>query len=131
MTLVDLRKLAIRKQSKIRFALRNGMECVISEDGIARVPALKSVPDFNLEQELAARHGVRRGSRGSGRDEEPAKAEARADGPPELAAMALDSPGGALPYTTNTTTSNALDPPAALIPKPCIRGSGDTPTCRA
>ena len=57
MTLVDLRKLAIRKQSKIRFALRNGMECVISEDGIARVPALKAVPDFNLEQELAARHG--------------------------------------------------------------------------
>ena len=28
MTLVDLRKLAIRKQSKIRFTLRNGMECV-------------------------------------------------------------------------------------------------------
>ena len=54
MTLVDLRKLAIRKQSRIRFALRNGMECVISEDGIARVPALKSVPEFNLEQELAA-----------------------------------------------------------------------------
>ncbi len=54
MTLVDLRKLAIRKQSRIRFALRNGMECVISEDGIARVPDLKSVPEFNLEQELAA-----------------------------------------------------------------------------
>lgn len=53
MTLVDLRRLAIRKQSKIRFALRNGMECVISEDGIARVPALKSVPEFNLEEELA------------------------------------------------------------------------------
>ena len=52
MTLVDLRKLAIRKQSKIRFSLKNGMECVIAEDGIARVPALKSVPDFNLEQEL-------------------------------------------------------------------------------
>ena len=54
MTLVDVRKLAIRKQSKIRFALRNGMECIISEDGIARVPTLKSVPDFNLEQEFAA-----------------------------------------------------------------------------
>jgi hypothetical protein len=38
MTLVDVRKLAIRKQSQIRFNLRNGMECIISEDGIARVP---------------------------------------------------------------------------------------------
>src|ERR1035437_3068660 len=54
MTLVDLRKLAIRKQFKIRFVLRNGMECVISEDGIAHVPALNSVPELNLEQELAA-----------------------------------------------------------------------------
>ena len=54
MTLVELRKLAIRKQSKIRFTLRNGMECVISEDGIARVPDLKAVPEFNLEQELAS-----------------------------------------------------------------------------
>jgi hypothetical protein len=53
MKLADLRKLAIRKQMKIRFALRNGMECVIGEDGIARVPALKAQPEFNLEQELA------------------------------------------------------------------------------
>ena len=30
------------------------MECVISEHGVAHVPALKSVPDFNLEQELAS-----------------------------------------------------------------------------
>ena len=53
MKLADLRKLAIRKQIKIRFALRNGMECVIGDDGIARVPALKAPPEFNLEQELA------------------------------------------------------------------------------
>jgi hypothetical protein len=53
MKLADLRKLAIRKQTKIRFTLRNGMECVIGEDGIARVPALKAQPEFNLEQELA------------------------------------------------------------------------------
>ena len=53
MTLADLRKLAIRKQLNIRFPLRNGMECVIGEDGVARVPALKTQPDFNLEQELA------------------------------------------------------------------------------
>ncbi len=54
MTLLDLRKAAIRKQSKIRFALRNGMECVIGEDGVARVPTLNRTPDFNLDQELEA-----------------------------------------------------------------------------
>jgi hypothetical protein len=53
MTLGDLRKLAIRKQLKIRFPLRNGMECVIGEDGVARIPSLKSQPDFTLEQEFA------------------------------------------------------------------------------
>ena len=52
MKLADLRKLAIRKQVKVHFSLRNGMECVIGEDGIARVPALKAQPEFNLEQEL-------------------------------------------------------------------------------
>ena len=52
MKLADLRKLSIRKQLKIRFQLSNGMECVITEHGIAQVPALRSVPDFNLEREL-------------------------------------------------------------------------------
>jgi hypothetical protein len=52
--LTDLRKLAIRRQVRIRFELRNGMECVISEHGVAQVPALKSTPDFNLEEELAS-----------------------------------------------------------------------------
>jgi len=54
MKLAELRKLSIRKQSKIHFRLRNGMECIVSEHGIAEVPALKGVPDFNLEEELAA-----------------------------------------------------------------------------
>jgi hypothetical protein len=53
MTLGELRKLAIRKQVRIHFPLRNGMECVIGEDGVARVPALRAQPDFQLEQELA------------------------------------------------------------------------------
>lgn len=52
MKLADLRKLSIRKQLKIRFRLQNGMECVITEHGIAQVPELKGIPDFNLEQEL-------------------------------------------------------------------------------
>lgn len=54
MKLGDLRKFAIRQQTRIRFPLANGLECVVNERGIAQVPALKSIPDFNLEQELAA-----------------------------------------------------------------------------
>jgi hypothetical protein len=54
MTLVDLRKLSIRKHLKIRFQLSNGMECVITEHGLAQVPTLQRVPDFNLEQELSS-----------------------------------------------------------------------------
>jgi hypothetical protein len=53
MTLGDLRKLSIRQQVQIRFRIREGMECVITEHGIAQVPGLKSVPTFNLEEELA------------------------------------------------------------------------------
>jgi hypothetical protein len=54
MKLAELRKLSIRQQSRIRFRIRNGMECIISEHGIAQVPGLTRVPDFNLEEELAA-----------------------------------------------------------------------------
>jgi len=53
MRLADLRKLAIRKQTRIRFPLKNGMECVINERGVAQVPALAAPPDFNLEDELS------------------------------------------------------------------------------
>ena len=54
MKLGDLRKLAIRQKTRIRFSLANGLECVVNEHGVAQVPALKSIPDFNLERELAA-----------------------------------------------------------------------------
>lgn len=54
MKLADLRRLSIRKQLRIRFELQNGMECVITEHGLAQVPALDRVPDFNLEQELGS-----------------------------------------------------------------------------
>ena len=53
MKLADLRRLSIRKQLKIRFQLSNGMECVITEHGLAQIPALRRVPDFNLDKELA------------------------------------------------------------------------------
>ncbi len=54
MKLADLRKLSIRKHLKIRFRLSNGMECVITEDGLAQIPALKHTPDFNVEHELSS-----------------------------------------------------------------------------
>jgi hypothetical protein len=54
MKLADLRRLAIKKRLKVHFRLKNGMECIMSEQGIATVPALKAVPDFNLEEELAS-----------------------------------------------------------------------------
>jgi hypothetical protein len=54
MNLADLRRITVKKQLRIRFTLSNGMECVLNEHGIAQVPALRSVPAFNLEDELAA-----------------------------------------------------------------------------
>ena len=82
MTLADLRRLATRKQSKIRFRLGNGMECVVSEDGVARVPALNSVPEFNLEQELAGATAF--------------VVEGVTMGRAAVAAMVVDSRGGAV-----------------------------------
>jgi len=53
MKLNDVRRLAIRQRVRVRFGLSNGMECVINEHGISRVPQLNSPPDFSIEQELA------------------------------------------------------------------------------
>jgi hypothetical protein len=53
MKLADLRKFAIRKQVRIRFPLKNGMECVVNERGVAQVAALQAPPEFNLEEELS------------------------------------------------------------------------------
>jgi hypothetical protein len=50
--LLDLRRAAVKKQIRIRFALSNGMECVVNERGIAQIPALHAVPAFNLEDEV-------------------------------------------------------------------------------
>jgi hypothetical protein len=50
--LADLRRLSIRTQSRIRFRLRNGMEAIVTERGVATVPGLNGPPDFNLEREL-------------------------------------------------------------------------------
>jgi hypothetical protein len=54
MKLADLRRLTIKKRLKVHFRLKNGMEGIVTEQGIATVPALKAVPDFNLEDELSS-----------------------------------------------------------------------------
>lgn len=56
MKLADLRRLAIRQQTRVRFALPGAspFECVIDEHGIARVPGLRETAGFSLEEELAA-----------------------------------------------------------------------------
>jgi len=54
MKLADLRKLSIKKQLRIHFRLQNGMECVISEHGIAHIPELRAAPEVNLERELGS-----------------------------------------------------------------------------
>ena len=48
MKLVDLRKVAVRQQLRIRFQISNGLECVVDQHGVAHVPALRGIPDFNL-----------------------------------------------------------------------------------
>jgi len=88
MKLVDLRKLAIRRQTRIRFPLRNGMECVITEQGVAQVPALKGVPDFNLEEELTAASSFLLDPAGGAAAAKKNPARPRAIGREELAVLA-------------------------------------------
>jgi hypothetical protein len=52
MKLGDLRRLCIRRQVRIHFQIANGMECVMTEHGIAEVPGMRAIPDFNLEEQL-------------------------------------------------------------------------------
>lgn len=53
MKLADLRRVAIKNGVRFRFPLSNGMECLLTEHGIAQIPSLKAPPDFDLETELA------------------------------------------------------------------------------
>jgi hypothetical protein len=52
MRLSDLRRVAVKKQVRIGFPLSNGMQCVVDESGVSRVPGLTAAPEFNLEAEL-------------------------------------------------------------------------------
>ncbi len=50
MTLTDVRKLAIRRQARIRFSVSAGTECTIDEHGVVRVGGLDGPPSFSLEE---------------------------------------------------------------------------------
>ena len=54
MKLADLRRLSVKQKTRICFALPDGLECVVTEHGLAQVPGLRGIPKFNLENELAA-----------------------------------------------------------------------------
>ncbi len=53
MKLSDVRKMAIRQQTRVSFLLSDGRECVVKEDGIARIPGINEIPVLNLEDEFA------------------------------------------------------------------------------
>ncbi len=84
MKLADLRRLAVKKHLKIHFRLRNGMECVINPEGVAQIPELRGIPDFQLEDELASADDFL--------VEAPAPAPAKKVGRNEMMAMAAASP---------------------------------------
>jgi len=90
--LADLRKFAIKKQQRIRFPLRNGMECLMDERGVALVPGLDRIPDFNLEQELESASTFVLEPPDMGRKNAP---QPRTLGREELAAMAAPTHGAA------------------------------------
>lgn len=52
MKLSDIRRATVKKQLRVKFKLPNGMECIVDEHGLAKVPELKVVPDFDLEEAL-------------------------------------------------------------------------------
>jgi len=49
MTLLDLRRYAIRNQTRIHFKLESAGECVVDEHGILKFPSLRRVPDFSMD----------------------------------------------------------------------------------
>ncbi len=54
MTLLELRRYAIRNRTRVRFTLPAAGECVVNEHGVTKIPSLRSVPDFNVEASLGS-----------------------------------------------------------------------------
>jgi hypothetical protein len=54
MTLLDLRRYAIRKGMRVQFHSPEAGECVVNEHGVLRIPALAGVPSFRFDSTLGA-----------------------------------------------------------------------------
>ena len=54
MTLLDLRRYAIRTGVSVRFETPPAGECLIDAHGVLKIPALRSAPDFNVEALLGS-----------------------------------------------------------------------------
>lgn len=90
MKLADLKRLATKKQLKVHFRLRNGLECIVNQEGVATLPELRAIPDFNLEEELAAA--------GEFLVEPAPPAQTRKVNRAEMTALAADSPAAAVAH---------------------------------
>jgi len=93
MKLSDLRKITVKKNLRVRFALSNGMECVLNEHGVAQVPGLRAVPSFNLEDELAGVQQFLVEPAGAG-EKDKTKLKPRSYTRDEMTALATAAPGG-------------------------------------
>ncbi len=54
MTLLELRRYAIRNRIRIGFALAEAGECFVDEHGVLRIPSLRAVPEFHVETLLGS-----------------------------------------------------------------------------
>lgn len=53
MTLNDIKRYAIKNQSSLTFPIEGGLNCVVNEHGIVKVPGLAGPPTFDLDKEFA------------------------------------------------------------------------------
>lgn len=53
MKLSDLRRFCAKQQSRIRFPIEGGLECIITERGLCQIPALNHPPGFRLDDQFA------------------------------------------------------------------------------
>ena len=49
MTLLDLRRYAIRNRARIRFSVPAAGECAVDEHGLLRIPGLRTAASVNVE----------------------------------------------------------------------------------
>lgn len=54
MTLLELRRYAIRQRIRIHFTAPPAGECVVNEHGLIKIPSLRAMPDFNVEALLGS-----------------------------------------------------------------------------